>query len=348
MNRVFIISLCTLLGAAPTALGQVSKRVAELERQLVEMQEELARMKRELVLTNTDGKELARLRDDPEDGAELTLFNQAGERTVLLEGGGGDGDGHLHLRNHKGKEEVFLGVSPGRLSLYDETEKRTVLLGTDSKTGGGVLQLQDKSGTTWVSPGQLSLYDETEKRTVFLGPDSKTGGGLLQLQDKSGTTRVHLGASDAGGGFVFVNDQYVHDFAEIFELTTREGVQPGVVLSAASAKGLAPSSRPYDPAVVGVVSGAGGLRPGMVLGTRIDGTSDLPVALSGTVYVQISGEGGPVGLGDLLVASSRPGVAMRAASRERAFGAVIGKALEAWATEDQDQVGLVRMLVMAR
>lgn len=308
MNRVFIISLCTLLGAAPTALGQVSKRVAELERQLVEMQEELARMKRELVLTNTDGKELARLRDDPEDGAELTLFNQAGERTVLLEGGGGDGDGHLHLRNHKGKEEVFLGVSPGR----------------------------------------LSLYDETEKRTVFLGPDSKTGGGLLQLQDKSGTTRVHLGASDAGGGFVFVNDQYVHDFAEIFELTTREGVQPGVVLSAASAKGLAPSSRPYDPAVVGVVSGAGGLRPGMVLGTRIDGTSDLPVALSGTVYVQISGEGGPVGLGDLLVASSRPGVAMRAASRERAFGAVIGKALEAWATEDQDQVGLVRMLVMAR
>jgi hypothetical protein len=86
----------------------------------------------------------------------------------------------------------------------------------------------------------------------------------------------------------------------------------------------------------------------MVLGGRADGTSDLPVALSGTVYVQVSGEGGPVGLGDLLVTSSRPGVAMRAASSERALGAVLGKALEPWAPGKADQVGLVRMLVMAR
>jgi hypothetical protein len=83
----------------------------------------------------------------------------------------------------------------------------------------------------------------------------------------------------------------------------------------------------------------------MRIGSRHDGTTDLPVALTGQVFVRVSDEAGSIAVGDLLVASSTPGVAMRATDRLRAIGAVIGKALE---PRDGEGEGLVRMLVMVR
>ena len=82
-----------------------------------------------------------------------------------------------------------------------------------------------------------------------------------------------------------------------------------------------------------------------LIGTREDGSSDLPVALSGQVYVRVSGENGAIQPGDLLVSSSSAGVAMRASDLQLAFGAVIGKALQRY---DGEAEGLVRMLVMVR
>jgi hypothetical protein len=169
------------------------------------------------------------------------------------------------------------------------------------------------------------------------------GMGGLMLLDLAGNSGVTVSPDG-----IWLGDRKLHDFAEIFELATREGVEPGTVLSAGREDGLAPSSSPYDAAVVGVVSGAGGLRPGLVLGGREDGTNDLPVALSGTVYVRVSAEGGALNPGDLLVTSSVPGLAMRADDQQRAFGAVIGKALEAWAPKSETESGLVHILVMAR
>ncbi len=84
----------------------------------------------------------------------------------------------------------------------------------------------------------------------------------------------------------------------------------------------------------------------MLIGTRNDGSSDLPVAVIGQVYVRVSTENGPIAPGDLLVSSSRAGVAMRASDMNRAFGAFIGKALQAY--NETAVEGLVRMLVMSR
>ena len=53
---------------------------------------------------------------------------------------------------------------------------------------------------------------------------------------------------------------------------------------------------------------------------------------------------GPVEVGDLLTTSAEPGKAMAVKNRKRAFGAVIGKALES----DADGDGLVLMLVQPR
>lgn len=102
------------------------------------------------------------------------------------------------------------------------------------------------------------------------------------------------------------------------------------------------TDKAYDARVVGAISGANGIKPGLTLtqeGSSLDGTH--PIALDGRVYVNVTG---PVEVGDLLTTSAEPGKAMAVKNRKRAFGAVIGKALES----DADGDGLVLMLVQPR
>ncbi len=156
---------------------------------------------------------------------------------------------------------------------------------------------------------------------------------------------VSIGAID-GEGSIRVDGRKVHDYAEVFELATRDGVSPGSVVAWDPASGgVLPASTSNARLVVGVISGAGAFRPGMVIGSRADGTGDLPVSMSGMVYARVSGESGPVGPGDLLVPSSVAGVGMRAVDSEAAAGTIYGKALDPWSGPGE---GLVRMLVMSR
>jgi hypothetical protein len=100
---------------------------------------------------------------------------------------------------------------------------------------------------------------------------------------------------------------------------------------------------PYDPRVAGVVSGAHGLSPGLVMTAtgdeRVDGKH--PVALSGRVWCWVDAAYGAVHPGDLLTTSSTPGMAMRARDRSRSAGAIIGKAM----TNLEKGRGLVLLLV---
>jgi hypothetical protein len=87
-----------------------------------------------------------------------------------------------------------------------------------------------------------------------------------------------------------------------------------------------------------VVSGAGGLPAGAILG-NLPGHEDAPpIALSGRVWVRCEG---PVAPGDLLTTSDTPGHAMRASDHSRAVGAIIGKAM----TSLEQGSGLVLVLV---
>jgi hypothetical protein len=107
-------------------------------------------------------------------------------------------------------------------------------------------------------------------------------------------------------------------------------VEPGTVVSIdPSHEGkLLVSREPYDHRVAGIVSGAGGVKPGMLMGQ--DGTvasGEHPVALTGRVYCKATAAGGPIRPGDLLTTSSVPGYAMRVADSARAQGAILGKAM---------------------
>jgi hypothetical protein len=57
-------------------------------------------------------------------------------------------------------------------------------------------------------------------------------------------------------------------------------------------------------------------------------TTEVPLAVVGIVPCKATAANGPIQVGDLLVASSRPGYAMRGTNRSRMLGAVVGKALE--------------------
>ena len=102
------------------------------------------------------------------------------------------------------------------------------------------------------------------------------------------------------------------------------------------------SNKAYDRRVAGIISGAGGIKPGMLMcqkDSEADG-ADL-VALTGRVYCLADASNFPIKPGDLLTTSEIPGRAMKVNDYVKAQGAIIGKAMSSL---DEGQ-GLVLVLV---
>lgn len=131
------------------------------------------------------------------------------------------------------------------------------------------------------------------------------------------------------------------DCAEHFDLAEEGPLEPGTVVVIDEDGAVRQSRREYDKRVAGVVSGAGGYKPGIVLDRRVTSRARTLVALVGKVYCKVDATDAPIVVGDLLTASRTPGHAMKANDPRRAFGAVIGKAL---ASQVQGQ-GLIPILV---
>ena len=122
------------------------------------------------------------------------------------------------------------------------------------------------------------------------------------------------------------------DLAEPFPISTPEQeVSEGavVVIDEANPGQLKMSDQPYDTRVVGVISGANGIHPGIQMHQQglLEGGKN--VALTGRVYVQADTSNGAIKPGDLLTTSSTPGRAMRVSDHARAQGAILGKAMTA-------------------
>ncbi len=123
------------------------------------------------------------------------------------------------------------------------------------------------------------------------------------------------------------------DLSEQFEIRgedTDVSPSPGMVVSIDSENQghLVISSEAYDRRVAGIISGAGGVKPGMLMGQEeSDADGDIPVALTGRVYCWVDASNGPVQPGDLLTTSDTPGHAMKVIDYTRAQGAILGKAM---------------------
>lgn len=135
------------------------------------------------------------------------------------------------------------------------------------------------------------------------------------------------------------------DLAEPFNISGADTIKPGMVVAIDPDRPgqLRVSDRPYDTTVAGIISGANGLAPGMVMKSigqkYADGTHN--VALTGRVWCWCDASQGAIQPGDLLTTSATPGHAMKVSEHSRASGAIIGKAM----TRLKNDRGLVLVLV---
>jgi len=76
----------------------------------------------------------------------------------------------------------------------------------------------------------------------------------------------------------------------------------------------------YDRCVAGIVSGAGGIKPGVLLAQEGSVASgEHPIAMAGRVYCLADASHGSIRAGDLLTTSSTPGHAMKVTDYGRAM-----------------------------
>jgi hypothetical protein len=134
------------------------------------------------------------------------------------------------------------------------------------------------------------------------------------------------------------------DCAEDFAVADGDDAAPGTVMVFTDDGRIASCRKPYDRRVGGVVSGAGGLNPAIILGRGEEADERRPLALMGTVCCKVDAGYGSISVGDLLTTSATPGHAMKASNTTGALGATIGKAI---ASLDQGR-GLIPVLVSLR
>ncbi len=250
---------------------------------------------------------------------------------------------------------VVLEGAPARLIFRADGAKQRVLL-----TGDGNLYLGGN-----LADGDLVLFNGnatvpskeggTERATVHVDG----GKPALTMRAPDGSERVHLdgaladlwiGGNGANGDIMlfhrdatdnrdaseatirlngFEGDIVLRngDCAEEFDVDPAAGVAAGAVVALTDDGSLEVAEQPYDRRVAGVISGAGGLRPALLLGKDARATGRWPIALSGKVFCQADASYSPIVVGDLLTTSQTAGHAMAARDFDRAFGAVLGKAL---------------------
>jgi hypothetical protein len=175
------------------------------------------------------------------------------------------------------------------------------------------------------------------------------GGGLALLRPSDATVTVSAIADDGtGSGLITTSVLQITggaDLSEQFDVEAADGnPQPGMVvcIDPEHPGQLVVSSKAYDRTVAGIVSGAGGIKPGMLMGhqgTIADGNH--PIALTGRVYCLADASNGAIEPGDFLTTSTTQGHAMKVTDAVRAQGAILGKAMGAL----EKGKGLVLVLV---
>jgi hypothetical protein len=173
--------------------------------------------------------------------------------------------------------------------------------------------------------GYAKARIQTANGDLVFWTQAALAGGTPAMTLESATGNVHVsGALTADKDLIVAGA----DLAENFDLVDPSLADPGTVMVLDGVDHVHVSESAYDRRVVGVVSGAGHYRPGVVLDYKADHASTRrALAMVGKTFCKIDASFGSVEVGDLLTTSPTPGYAMKASEPSRAYGAVLGKAM---------------------
>jgi hypothetical protein len=272
-----------------------------------------------------------------ENEKEIDVFqvnaNDAAMRIGPFSANGSNKGGELKLTNAKGidvahivTDEPRMRIGPvsasdkgGSFRVRNKEAKQTINLEGD----GGIIVAKNEK--------EIDVFQvNADIAAMRIGPVSASDkGGSFRVRNKEAQETIRLEGDTGNITCVDVIFQNA-DCAEEFDISSYEltEVEPGSVMVIDNDGGLQVSSKPYDKRVAGVISGGGNLKPAIILDKKKSQNLRAPLAMLGKAYCKIDAEYSQVKVGDMLTTSSTPGHAMKATNHSKAFGAVIGKALQ--------------------
>ena len=250
--------------------------------------------------------------------------------------------------------------------MYDSEATQSIKIVSDEIEEGGVIDFYDleSAGATRVmrlasgendgsvkGHGIVSLYNEHGTRTIKMDGQASTGDHAhITMWDGSGsgesTIQINSNWASSGSSRIVTDVLQIKggsDLCEGFDIVHSDEATPGMLVSIdpEGIGSLKVTDEPYDKKIAGIISGAKGINPGMIMNQENSiANGSRSIALAGRVYVLASLENGNITPGDLLTSSSQRGYAMRVDSSNPSHGAIIGKAMTT-----VDEEGYVLVLV---
>ena len=239
--------------------------------------------------------------------------------------------GHGIWTESKGAYAGIVAKSTTGAAINAETNSTSSAAAVIVNNGGFGIWVESR-GTT----NNLAIVAKSNKGNAILG-ESLGGGSGIVARSTTGTALIAEGPSNGNAAYFKGNVDVTGDIrlvnadcAEDFDVSN--DTEPGTVMVLNDRGTLEPSCFPYDKKVAGIISGAGGFKPGIVLDKheQNSGRTRMSIALMGKVFCKVDATLSSIEVGDLLTTSSTIGHAMKACDPLNAFGAVIGKALQSF------------------
>lgn len=236
--------------------------------------------------------------------------------------------------------DVIAGNQSSSVTLNNQFNQPTIRMYGNANLGKGFMELR---AATYRSieldgahngGGEILLFGSGKQVEIQSNP-TLTTGGRIRLFNKAGSPRLVLDSEYGADGLsrVICDELEIKggsDLTEAFDINADFEPMPGmlVCVDETSVGELTVCEEAFDTKVIGVISGAKGIRPGMRMsqeGTIADG--DYPIAVTGRVYVKANAINGVIRPGDFVTTSQQTGEAMKAGKGDEARGAIVGKAL---------------------
>lgn len=277
-----------------------------------------------------------------EVNSQFANFGTAG--IYGISSGTGGFAGLFHASNPSGNGPALIAIADGN---------GNGITANASNTGDGVETTADGTGSAiyaWVpnfGQGRAARFVNynTGNTNPPLTVETHSNGSIALFKSGNPGTVNVARINAAGRGFFNGGTQNSGaDVAEAFDVNgSISQYEPGdiLVISTSADRTVEKSSTPYSSLVAGVYA----TKPGVLLTEEhidTDISNKAPMGVIGVIPTKVCLENGKIKRGDLLVTSSKPGVAMKANIKKVKIGQVIGKALQDY---DQKETGKIQVLV---